>query len=53
MGSDLRIGIPIHFKQELRILIKYHHNTKTMAIMKLIRMALDRAVHKELICLFF
>ena len=49
MGSDLRIGIPIHFKQELHILIEYHHNTETMAITKLIRTALDRAVHKELI----
>ena len=47
MGSDLRIGIPIHFKQELRILIKKHHNTETMAITKLVRTALDRAVHKE------
>ena len=49
MGSDLRIGIPIHFKQELCILIKKHHNMETMAITKLIWTALDRAVHKELI----
>ena len=49
MGSDLYIGIPIHFKQELCILIKSHQNKETIAITKLIRTALDRAVHKELI----
>ena len=39
----------IHFEHKNRILIKKRHKSVTIAIMKKVRIELNRAIHKELI----